>query len=242
MPTMLDLRTDSQLQLLQRFAALDATDYVDAMQRNKTRYKLENTSFGTSDTFTLHRMLRTFRPKKLIEIGCGMSSCVTLDTNERYLDNTLECTFIDPGINAMMPLFTEEDRTRHTFIASPLQRVATDMFEELQENDVLFIDSSHIYNEDSDVYDLLHRILPVLRPGVLIHFHDIFWNFKYPAVWKDRPWNEIEAVQKFLRENPQYEILFFPSYIAKFCMAALKEANHLGNASGGSLWLRKTAL
>ena len=43
----------------------------------------------------------------------------------------------------------------------------------VEDNDILFIDSSHVANIGSDVNYYLFEILPVLKSGVYIHIHDI---------------------------------------------------------------------
>ena len=58
-----------------------------------------------------------------------------------------------------------------------------EVFDRLEANDVLFIDSSHVAKVGSDVTFILLRVLPRLKPGVIIHFHDIFYPYSYPVNW-----------------------------------------------------------
>ena len=57
-------------------------------------------------------------------------------------------------------------------------------FKQLQAGDVLFIDTSHVIKAQNDVeYELL-RVLPSsLNAGVVVHIHDIFTPYDYPAEW-----------------------------------------------------------
>ena len=48
---------------------------------------------------------------------------------------------------------------------SPVQRVALDLFAELEDNDILFVDSSHVMKFGSDVTYLLLDVLPSLNAG-----------------------------------------------------------------------------
>jgi hypothetical protein len=66
-------------------------------------------------------------------------------------------------------------------IENKLQDVPLDVFRSLQAGDLLFIDSSHVLKTGSDVYFLLFEVLPLLRSGTYVHFHDIFHTFDYPA-------------------------------------------------------------
>ena len=50
----------------------------------------------------------------------------------------------------------------------------------LDAGDILFIDSSHVLAIGGDVSFLYFDVLPRLRPGVLIHIHDIFLPYEYP--------------------------------------------------------------
>ena len=112
-------------------------------------------------------------------------------------------------------------------------------------NDVLFVDSGHVLKTGNDLHHVLFEVLPVLTPGVVIHFHDIFWPFEYPATWvldERRAWNENYALRAFLSGNAGYEILFFNDYFARYQLDAMRAAHKLiARNTGGSLWLRKRA-
>jgi hypothetical protein len=119
----------------------------------------------------------------------------------------------------------------------------------LETDDILFIDSSHVTKVGSDVNQILFNVLPALRPGVLVHIHDIFWPFEYPAVWyaEGRAWNEIYLVRAFLEYNSAFEIVLFLSYLERrrpelitaLMPLARRRAAGSPNLGGSSLWLRK---
>jgi hypothetical protein len=95
----------------------------------------------------------------------------------------------------------------------------------------------------SDVAFILFQVLPLLKPGVLIHIHDMFWPFEYPKQWvlDGRAWNEDYAVRAFLQFNDHFEILFFNGYMAKFHSDQVGRKLPLCNQNpGGALWLRRT--
>lgn len=53
----------------------------------------------------------------------------------------------------------------------------------LEKNDILFIDSSHVLKIGSDVkYEYL-ELIPRIKPGVVVHIHDIFPPAEYPQEW-----------------------------------------------------------
>ncbi len=51
----------------------------------------------------------------------------------------------------------------------------------------------------------LFEILPRLKKGVYIHFHDNFYPFEYPYEWIKKEgwiWNELYMLRAFLMNNP----------------------------------------
>ncbi len=121
------------------------------------RYYFENPAYSYSDAILLHCMLRHVRPKRIIEIGSGFSSCATLDTNEIFFDNAIATTFIEPFPALLLSLITEEDRKRITIIPRRLQDVDLAEFAQLEAGDILFIDSTHVSKVNSDVNRIFSR-------------------------------------------------------------------------------------
>ena len=96
-------------------------------------------------------------------------------------------------------------------ITQEAQEVPLTVFEELDESDLLFIDSSHVARTGSDVNYLYLEVLPRLRPGVLVHMHDIYLPYEYPRVYSQREqsrqfWNEQYLLQAFLAMNSSYRV------------------------------------
>jgi hypothetical protein len=95
----------------------------------------------------------------------------------------------------------------------------------------------------SDVCFELFDILPRLRPGVLVHFHDIFWPFEYPYQWavdENRSWNELYAVRAFLMDNPNWRIVMFNHYFATFQRSLIESTvPHFLKNTGGAFWIQK---
>src|SRR5690606_1833553 len=101
-------------------------------------------------------------------------------------------TFIEPYPRLLQSLITPDDAAAVTILPQRVQEVPLSVFDQLEPQDILFIDSSHVAKVGSDVVFLLLRVLPRLRPGVLIHFHDIFYPWSYPMRWirQGCAWNE----------------------------------------------------
>ena len=93
-------------------------------------------------------------------------------------------------------------------IRTPVQEVPASTFGQLEAGDVLFIDSSHVAGVGSDVSHLLLNVIPDLRPGVLVHLHDVFLPWGYRPDWADRGYSEQYLVAaQLLAPAPPFEVL-----------------------------------
>ena len=240
----IDLQVPRQLALLESFAAYrDDLPFRDEPTPG-LRYYFGNPYFSYGDAIILYSMLRHRHPRRIVEVGSGFSSAVMLDTNEHFCRHSIAMTFIDPYPDRLLSLLSDADVRRHDVISTVVQDVPLEKFTSLEAGDVLFIDSSHVVKVGSDVAHLVTAVLPRLRRGVLIHFHDVFWPFEYPEAWirAGRAWNEAYLLKAFLQFNHAFELLFFNSYIAAH--HAAEAARHLPlflTNPGAGLWLEKTA-
>ena len=119
-------------------------------------------------------MLRQFKPKRVIEVGSGFSSAAMLDVNEKYCNGEIDFTFIEPSPDRLLSLLRNQDTERCRIVRALVEEVPVRLFGDLRENDILFVDSSHVAKTDSDVLHLLFNIVPSLNRGVILHFHDIY--------------------------------------------------------------------
>jgi predicted O-methyltransferase YrrM len=241
----LDLREDAQMALLEGFLPSYRTLSFPKQRTAGSRYFLANPAYAWTDGVFLHCMLRHLRPRRVVEVGSGYSSCAILDTNEQFLDGSMACTFVEPfPEETLYTLLGQEDRERLDIREQRLQDVEPGLFTSLAENDVLFIDSSHVVKAGSDVQFLFEEILPRLRHGVYVHFHDIFYPFEYPAEWVDegRNWTEDYVLRAFLTFNDAYEMVLFGSFIDQFHGDWLGRNMPLcTNHKSGNLWIRRRA-
>jgi hypothetical protein len=207
------------------------------------RYVYDNPAFGVHDAVVLFSMLLEYQPQRVIEVGSGYSSCLMLDTGERFLDGKLQLTLIDPTLKEIRARVPLGDARGVEMIPAKVQDAPISVFGSLRENDILFLDSSHVAKCGSDVNYYLFEILPCLAPGVLIHIHDILYPFEYPEQWvleSMRSWNEAYAVRAFLQYNREFTILYWTSFATKIFPEKLWTLMPLTQGNpGGSLWLRK---
>jgi len=207
------------------------------------RYFLNNSYYAYGDGILLYSFIRHFQPKKIIEIGSGYSSALMLDVNEFFFQNKIDLTFIEPFPEVRLhSLLKDNDSTSVQLISEKVQKVPLKTFEKLEKGDILFVDSSHVVKTGSDVHYILNNIPPVLKKGVIIHFHDIHFPFEYPKSWvlDGFGWNETYFLKAFLMYNSSFEILMFTDYLHKIHNDLFSKMPLASKASGSSFWMEKT--
>jgi hypothetical protein len=234
-----DLRADAQLSLLPRFAELYAEMPFQDQAHDGLRYGFRNGFFSYGDGLALYAMLRHLRPRRLVEVGSGWSSALTLDVVDRFLDGAVELTFVEPYPERLRSLVRDEDASRVTVVERPLHEADPSLFTGLEPGDVLFVDSTHVSKVGSDVNQLVHEVLPRLPAGVHVHVHDIFYPFEYPERWvlEGRAWNEAYVLRAWITDNARARITWFNDYLGRFHRDAVEGAMPLWTRNpGGSIW------
>jgi hypothetical protein len=238
-----DLREREQLRLLEGWDPFYREQPFGESRGGGLRYGFENGAYSYSDALFYHFMIRQFEPRRIVEIGSGHSSCVALDTSEQFLNGRVQLTCIEPYPELLKQLLLPGDLERIQLVPLRLQDAPLSLFAALESNDILFVDSTHVSKVGSDVNRIVFEILPRLAPGVLVHFHDIFYPFEYPRDWiaEGRAWNEAYVLRAFLQFNSSFEIVAFNTFL-ELRHRAMFEARFplcLRNP-GGSIWLRRT--
>ncbi|MEI6059277.1 MAG: class I SAM-dependent methyltransferase [Bacteroidota bacterium] len=236
----IDLNLEEQLSLIKSFSAYYNEIPFPETKNNSCRYYFCNNSYSYTDAIILYSFIRHFKPERIIEIGSGFTSALMLDTKDHFL-NDLELTFIEPYPQLLFSLLSEKDKKNCKVFITKVQDVALAEFKSLEANDILFIDSSHVSKTGSDVNFEIFKILPTLKPGVFIHFHDIFYPFEYPKelVYKGFNWNEDYLLKAFLSYNDHFKIVHFSQYIHNHHPSAFNDMPLAFKNSGGNLWIKK---
>jgi predicted O-methyltransferase YrrM len=237
-----ELRLSAQLSLLDQFGEIVPEFAWPSAPNIVRRYYSGNSFFGKADGFILFGMLRHYKPKRIIEVGSGFSSALMLDVNDTVLEGKAHLTFIEPFPTRLRRLLQETDIGKTNLIETPVQGVALKEFEKLTRGDILFIDSSHVSKVGSDLNFLLFEVLPRLKAGVVVHFHDIFWPFEYPEDWimRGRAWNEAYMLRTFLLYNNTFKILFFSDYLHQIHPERFRKCIPVAaEERPGSIWLVK---
>lgn len=237
----IDLNETGQFELIRSFKKYYDLLPFSSQPKKELRYYYDNGYFPYFDAISLFCIIRHFKPRRIIEVGSGFSSAVMLDTNELFFENAIDITFIEPFPQRLNSLLRETDNAN--LKVKFLQDVDLELFTKLEKDDILFVDTSHVVKVGSELNHILFEIIPLLKPGVIIHFHDIFYPFEYPRSWvlkEKRSWNEIYFLQSFLMYNSAFSVLIFNSFLGHQNGEWLKENMPLCmRNTGGSFWMVK---
>lgn len=195
---------------------------------------LDQAWFPALDAAMAYVMVRERKPRRIVEVGSGHSTRVLAKASA----GAVEIMAIDP-----FPRADIAGLPGVTVVASTLQAAPSLPFDGMMAGDLLFIDSSHILMPGSDVDFLLNRVLPRLPAGTLVHIHDIYLPFDYPAMWGWRNYNEQQGVLPLLT-TAAYKPLFSSVWaerrltdrLARSVVARLPRP---ADALSASLWLEK---
>jgi hypothetical protein len=237
----ISLNTDALIGLAAEFSEYYSQLPFDKHKKDNLRYWFENNFYSYTDGIILYSFIRHFKPKRIIEVGSGYTSALMMDVNELFFDNKISLNFIEPYPERLRSLMSGGDKRISTVLEKTVQEIDLGFFEQLEKGDILFIDSSHVSKCGSDVNFILFEILPILKSGVLIHFHDVFYPFEYPQDWvlNGWNWNEDYLLRAFLMYNKDFSIRFFSHYLHVHHKEAFKNMPLCYLNTGGNLWIEK---
>jgi hypothetical protein len=247
----IDLHEEKQLALVRSFGdSLGKDFWTKGGVLLGPRYHWPNSFFHWTDAGLLTHVIGHFRPRRIVEVGCGFSSAVVSDAVVRAgLDLPAGRTLIDPDLGRLRSLIPPDELGRLVLHEKVVQEVDLKEFLSLSAGDFLIVDSSHITKHGSDVNFLVFEVLPRLASRVIVHFHDIFVPFDYPAAWYEerRGYNEAFLLRAFLQFNTDFEIVSFADYLRHRWPEEMSAA--VGHVAGttsaieavayASLWLRR---
>lgn len=168
---------------------------------------LDNAWYGPMDAHVLYAMLRHSRPRRVLELGSGVSTLL-IDHALQAEAQAPRCSHdvIDPFPSPLLARLDGRVRVREQSAAT----VEPEVFRVLERGDVLFVDTSHVVRPGGEVVRLVLEVLPTLAPGVMVHFHDIFVPYPYPRILYDRydvHWQEQYLLQAFLAYNQNFTVV-----------------------------------
>lgn len=204
----IDWNEAGQLGLLERLSYAGELGDIQDAPGAASAFRFGNGKFESGDAEYWYQIIRAVRPRRIVEIGSGNSTLVALKALARNRAEdpayTCEHTCIEPY---EMPWL---EATGVSVVRSRVEDLQPDFFDRLQENDILFIDSSHVIRPQGDVLFEFLEVLPVLNKGVIVHVHDVFSPRNYLGKWlvdEVSFWNEQYLLEAFLTHNPQWKII-----------------------------------
>jgi predicted O-methyltransferase YrrM len=225
----IDLKLPNQVQFASHVVPLYAEEleFASSNSPHPTAYHRNNGMFEAVDAEVAYSLVRYFKPRRIVEIGGGFSTRLlahALRMNDICDGHRGELISVepypDPVMRAGIPGLTR-------LIPHRVQDVSLELFDALDAGDILFIDSSHVVTVGSDVVFEFLEIFPRLRPGVMVHLHDIFYPSDYPReavlnfLWF---WSEQYLLEVLLRSNPGFEVVWSSSAMQMFCEDELQRA------------------
>ena len=241
----LDLRLDRQVALLEDELAPYLAEFAppERPTGRPGEFHVANGSYPAVDADLLYALVRHLKPRRVLELGSGHSTLVTCMAAARNrrdgYPTRVECfdphpsvvSAATPGVARLEPV--------------PAQQVPLADFEALGAGDVLFVDTTHTVKLGSDVNFIVLDVLPLLKPGVVVHFHDVFLPREYPRAWVEDlglVWAEQYLLQAFLAMNPGYELLLSANALAAERPDVLGAVVRSWPLRGmpGAFWIRRT--
>jgi hypothetical protein len=169
---------------------------------------LINGTYMAVDAHVYWCMILHYKPKRIVEIGAHASTMISTAAVAALREESGHVCRID----AIEPFPTDYLRRENgrtiTLIEKKVQELPLSYFLELEAGDILFVDSTHMMRQGSDVQYEYLEIIPRLKPGVLIHVHDVSLPRHYPKVYFDNQlyWNEQYFLQALLVFNNRLQV------------------------------------
>jgi len=204
----IDWNIPGQLEMLQLFTFSKELLDLPKEKQDTIEFYLNNGAFGSGDAEYWYQIIRAIKPKRIFEIGSGNSTLMAVKAIKKNHDEdpSYECEHV--CIEPYERPWLEE--TGISVIRKKVEEIELLFFSQLQENDILFIDSSHMIRPQGDVLFEYLELLPFLNQGVIVHIHDIFSPKNYLKEWlidEVKFWNEQYLLEAFLTHNSSWKIL-----------------------------------
>jgi len=206
---------DEQLQVIKNCCAVENPEkfssneiYEKAVVENG-----EDGGFGPVEAEFLHCFIKFYKPQKIVQVGCGVSTSIILNASSE-INHSPKVTCIEPYPG--QSLIRKNNKKEISLIIKNAQEVDAEVYTALGKGDLLFIDSTHTVKPGSEVNYLLFEILPGLKKGVYLHFHDIYFPFDYGRNILSNDlffWQENTLLHAFLIGNKKYKIIVCQSML-----------------------------
>lgn len=246
-PAGIDFRLEAQLDELASWKTL-AAEYnaLPLAAPIGDGFFVRNGFFESVDAEALYCLIRKSRPRNVLEVGGGYSSLLI---QEALVQNKRESSNYNCTHTAVDPYPSPQLRTAMAsggvLEERPIETMTPAVVDDLDSGDILFIDSSHVVRIGGDVCFEVLELLPRVRTGVLVHFHDIFLPAEYPKEWvlkKHRFFSEQYLLRAFLTFNDKFEVVWAGHFMHLQEPSALRDAFDSYDPETvlpGSFWIRR---
>lgn len=246
----IDLNEDQQLKLLNVEFPKYVNEYDFPLEKgdvkNPNLFYFNNHMFANTDAEVYYCMIRHFKPNRIIEVGAGRSTqicCAAVEKNSEEDKIKAQVCIIEPYPNEK--ILSPLEKKIECLIKSKVQDIGFDFFTKLKENDIFFIDSSHVVKSAGDVNYLFLEVLPRLNPGVVIHTHDIWFPYEVSKgfiVEQSKFFTEQYLLQAFLINNKDFKVLWGTYFMTKGFpkkISSVFRSSGGGKYAGGSFWIQR---
>jgi hypothetical protein len=239
----LDMNEQEQLRILSEFNYNEELLAMPLEKTDRNEYYYNCDPFCSGDAEYFYSIIRKFKPGTIIEIGSGMSTLLAFNAlrQNKKEDANYRCRHV--CIEPYEQPWLEANGVE--VVRKRVETIDKSLFAELSANDILFIDSSHIIRTQGDVLFEYLEVLPQLKPGVLIHVHDIFTPKDYLTEWVDTHnlWNEQYLLEALLSGSKSFKIIgalnflshHYPEEFDAKCPVFALQRDH----EPGSFWILK---
>jgi Methyltransferase domain len=201
-------------------------------------YAWQNQWFSFSDAVAYYAMIRTRRPRTILEIGGGWHTRVAQMACARNGLGRIVC--IEPAPGEFLEALEGIEVIRRR-----VQEVETGYCNELlRDGDMVFIDSTHTVRHDGDCLHIYLRVLPGVQAAVTVQVK----NINLPETlslgqMRDQQvfWNEQYLVYAYLTMNQRTRAVYGSRYHVRHNPELLEQFMHgRYRAGGGSFWFEQT--
>lgn len=218
----IDLREAEQLQRLERWKMREYQDLFRRLRENRTintqrpgKPSLANGWYNSPDAEIYAAMIIDRRPRRVVEVGAGYSTLIA------------RAAIGQAGLATRLTVVDPEPRTDVRAAADECLRVPVERSllddADWSEQDVLFIDSSHVCRTRGDLPYLFCRLVPRLPPGVMVHVHDIYLPFEYPNNCDELCYTEQYLLHAALSHSSRYRTLLSSHWLSREHPAAMRD-------------------
>ncbi len=233
-----------QLEILEQLAFSEELKNPSAKESDDLHFDFDNNMFRSGDAEYWYQLIRLKKPKRIFEVGSGNS---TLMASNAIRKNQEE----NPGYKCKHVCIEPYEvpwleKTGVSVLRKKVEDVEISFFSELGEDDILFIDSSHMIRPEGDVLFECLELIPTLNKGVIVHLHDIFSPRNYLDDWLTSKiifWNEQYLLEAFLSHNNKWKIIGSLNYLHHRHYGKLKIVCPFltPDREPGSFYIQKTA-